>query len=253
MIILIFILGLIVGSFLNALIFRLHSGESFVKGRSHCNFCKHELTALDLVPVFSFMFLRGRCRYCQKPISWQYPAVEIITAITFVLLLQNYGLRITDYGFWIQLIFASILIVIAVFDLKHYLILDKVIWPAFLLSIMVNLFLGGWHLALWGLLAGLGLAIFFGLQFFLSRGRWIGFGDVKLGLVLGSILNWPLALTMLALAYFIGAIVGIGLIVSGKKQFSSKIAFGTFLAGSAIITMIWGAGITNWYLKLIGL
>src|SRR5258708_543832 len=94
----IFILGLIVGSFLNVVIFRLAKDESVIFGRSHCVNCKKELAAKDLVPLLSFVYLRGKCRYCQVKISWQYPLIELITGIIFVLLVRNYGLRITDYG-----------------------------------------------------------------------------------------------------------------------------------------------------------
>src|SRR5690348_3301805 len=91
------ILGLIVGSFLNAWLYRLHAGESVVRGRSHCPHCHHELSALDLVPVLSFVWLRGRCRYCHAPISWQYPAVEALTALSFVLILLSDRLQVTGH------------------------------------------------------------------------------------------------------------------------------------------------------------
>jgi prepilin signal peptidase PulO-like enzyme (type II secretory pathway) len=152
--------------------------------------------------------------------------------------------------------------VIAVFDLKHYLILDKVIFPAVGLSVLWNIYQDVTthyslltthsHLVL-GLLSGLGLAGFFGLQFLLSKGRWIGFGDVKLGFLLGLMLGWPQILTALILAYFSGALVGLSLIAWGKKQMSSKLPFGVFLSGSAIVVILWGSQITNWYLRLIGL
>lgn len=277
---LVFIFGLIIGSFLNAVIFRLHSGESFVNGRSHCIHCKRELRVLDLVPLFSFIYLRGRCRYCHKKISWQYPIIELATALTFILLARNFqffppqssifnvggipllAVTISNFQFWFQLVFTSILIVIAMFDLKHYLILDKVIFPAMGLSLIYNVYLDlslkqsffGWHsMFVLGLLSGLGLAAFFALQFLISRGRWIGFGDVKLGFLLGLILGWPQSLAALILAYFSGALVGLSLIALGKKQLSSKLPFGTFLGFSAIIITIWGQPMVHWYLKLIGL
>ena len=237
------IFGLIIGSFLNVVIYRLFHGGSIFFSRSACPFCHRSLTPWELVPVLSFICLRGRCHTCKRKISWRYPAVELITAITFFLLAQN-------FLFWPQFVFASFLIVIAVFDLKHYLILDKVLWPAILLAVLVNLGSGSfWN----GLFSGLGLAGFFLAQYFISQGRWIGFGDVKLGLLLGLILGWPQVLVGAALAYFSGALVGIGLIAWGKKQFSSKLPFGTFLAFSAIIVMIWGQSIVKWYLNLIGL
>jgi leader peptidase (prepilin peptidase)/N-methyltransferase len=250
MLVLVFILGLIVGSFLNAVIFRLYSGESFLSGRSHCVNCGHTLAAYDLVPLFSFLFLGGKCRYCGKKISIQYPLVEFITGIVFVLVLLHYGLRITDYGFWFQIIMACFLIVIAIFDFKHYLILDKVIFPALGLVVVYNI----WQSNFWmGLLSGFGVAGFFLLQYLISKGKWIGFGDVKFGLLLGNLSLWPQSLLVLFLAYMIGAMVGIVLIATGKKDLGSKLPFGVFLSLSAIIVMLAGERIMSWYLNLIGL
>ncbi|MBX4188049.1 MAG: prepilin peptidase, partial [Candidatus Doudnabacteria bacterium] len=125
------IFGLIVGSFLNVVINRLRIGKS-VNGRSICPNCKHKLAPLDLVPVFSFIFLGGKCRYCGKPISWQYPVVEILTGITFMCLASRAGSINIDLVF--QVVIASFFIVIAVYDLKHFLILDKVILPGIVIA-----------------------------------------------------------------------------------------------------------------------
>ena len=247
MTLLIAILGLIVGSFLNAVIHRLHFLGSVVSGRSACPRCGHRLAARDLIPVLSFIWLSGRCRFCGREISWQYPLVEALTAGIFVLFYLKIGWR-TELA--PAMVFASTLIVIGVFDFKHYLILDKVLLPLAAAAILWNFF-GDSLVA--GLVSGLGLALFFGLQYVLSRGRWIGLGDVKLGFVLGNILPWPLSLCMLMLAYFSGAMTGVALVVFGKKQISSRLPFGSFLAFSAIITMLWGDKIVAWYGGLIGL
>lgn len=246
---LIFIFGLIVGSFLNAVIFRLYKEESFLFGRSHCNYCKHELNAWDLIPVLSFIILGGRCRYCHKKISWQYPLIELTTALLFVLLVYNYGLRITDYGLWAQLVFVCFLIVIAVFDFKHYLILDKVVYPAFVLALIWSIVNGNIVNSLYGALL---VAGFFGLQYYISDGRWIGFGDVKLGLFLGTLFGLKYSLIMLFIAYFLGAIVGLALVLTNRKKFSSKLPFGVFLSISGIIMLLYGNQITDWYFRLIG-
>src|SRR3989344_7355422 len=241
------IFGLVVGSFLNAVLCRWHSGDSIASGRSLCPHCGHRLVARDLIPLLSFIWLFGRCRFCGQKISWQYPAIEALTAGIFVLLYLKFG---SSLELAIAMFFASSLIVIAVFDFKHYLILDKVLLPVGAAAIIWNFF--GDSLVP-GLVSGLGLALFFGLQYVLSRGRWIGLGDVKLGFVLGNILLWPLSLCMLMLAYFSGAVVGILLMALGKKQMSSRLPFGSFLAFSAIITMLWGDKIVAWYSGLIGL
>ena len=248
-VIIIFIFGLIVGSFLNAAIHRLFSGESIVSDRSRCPKCHRELHALDLIPVISFILLRARCRYCHKKISWQYPLVELITAVTFVLLFWNYEFRITNYELWFNLILSCFFIVIAVFDLKHYLILDKIVFSALVLAIVYNILRGQLFS---GLLAGFGVAGFFLAQYLLSKGKWIGFGDVKFGLLLGNLAGWPASLLVLMLAYFLGAVIGIALIILGRKRLGSKLPFGVFLGASAIIVMLYGDLITNWYLRLIG-
>ncbi len=237
--------GLIIGSFLNAVIFRLHTGRSFISGRSECPHCGHVLVPWDLIPIFSFAYLHGRCRYCQEKISLQYPLVELITTLVFLLAFIYHLSSITYF-------FACFLIVIAVYDLKHYLILDKVVVPVLGLVILHNLFLG-WHALGFGLLSGFGIAGFFLIQYLISRGRWIGFGDVKLGLLLGNLAGWPASLLVLLIAYFSGAIVGVVLIISGHKRLGSKLPFGLFLSFSAIIVMLFGNPIITWYFKLIGL
>ncbi len=248
MLILLFLFGLIIGSFLNAVIFRLHSGESFLSGRSHCMSCKHELAAEDLVPLFSFLWLQGRCRYCKVKLSRQYPLVEFLTGLLFVLFAFRYSPFTAHYYF--QIIFASIFIVVAVFDYKHYLILDKVVFPALILAIIYNI----WQHNFWiGFLSGLGVAGFFLAQYLISRGKWIGLGDVKLGLVLGNVALWPNSVLVLFLAYVFGSIIGIFLILSRKKHLGSKLPFGVFLSLSAIIVMLVGNPIMRWYLNLIGL
>ncbi|MDP4000662.1 MAG: prepilin peptidase [bacterium] len=246
----IFIFGLIIGSFLNALIHRLNSGQSIFMDRSKCVHCHTELGALDLVPVLSFFFLGGKCRYCRNKISWQYPIVELITAFSFLLVVYNLQPTIYNFEFWVQLIAVSLLIVVAVFDYKHYLILDKVVIPAFALIVIYNLFTGQ---VLNGLLGSLIISGFFFLQYLLSKGRWIGLGDVKLGLFLGSLVGWQLSIALLMLGYFMGAVVGLALIFTHKKKMDSAVPFGTFLATSAIITMIYGERILSWYLNTLGI
>lgn len=248
-IVIVIVIGLVVGSFLNAVIFRLHTGKSIVSGRSECMRCHHQLAAIDLVPLFSFLFLRGRCHYCRKKISWQYPIIETATALSFVLLFRNFQFSVTGYQFFAQAIFICFLIVIGTYDLKHYLILDKVVYPAAVLAFIVSVIN---HSLLSGLYGVLVVSGFFALQYLLSSGRWIGFGDVKLGIFLGLLFGWELGILLLLIAYLAGAVVGIGLIASGKKNFGSKVPFGTFLAGASIIVMLYGQGMLNCYLKLIG-
>ena len=248
MLFLIFILGLLVGSFLNVVIFRLHSHEAFLFGRSHCNTCKRELGVWDLIPLFSYLFLRGKCRYCQAHISWQYPMVELLTAFVFVLLGAKFG--VVNLEFLIGVIFACVMIVIAVYDFKHYLILDVVIFPALALSVFINLISGSF---VDGILGSILVSGFFLIQYLISKGSWIGFGDVKLGLLLGSLFGWKMSIILLLVSYMTGALVGTFLLILNKKKMSSKLPFGTFLGLSAIIILIYGDQILSWYRNLIGL
>lgn len=252
------ILGLIVGSFLNVVINRLRLKES-LNGRSHCPHCKHQLNALDLVPLLSYLWLAGKCRYCGKPISWQYPAVEAFTGLVFALTwykFQEFGIDL--FFVWVL---SAFFIVIAVYDLKHFLILDKVVFPGLAVAVVyalasdLNTGCGvGWGCATISGLLGAGIvAGFFYLQYLVSRGRWIGFGDVKLGLMLGVVAGFPLSIFLLFISYMSGAIVGVFLIATGKKQAGSKLPFGVFLALGAIATLLYGQAAFNWYLNLIGL
>jgi prepilin signal peptidase PulO-like enzyme (type II secretory pathway) len=247
-----FIFGLIIGSFLNVVIYRLNSGEGIVRKRSNCPHCRHQLGWSDLIPVLSFIFLKGRCRYCQKSISWQYPLVELFTALIFVLgyLIIKGESRDLTLSLSVLFIFSSFLIVIFVYDFKHYLILDRVVLSAFGVALILNLLSGK---SLINLLTASGIAAgFFLLQFVVSRGKWIGGGDLRLGLVMGAMLGWPNVLVALSLAYLSGAVIGLALIVFRKKKLDSQIPFGTFLTAATLATLLWGEPILNWYLNYLG-
>jgi len=241
--ILVIFLGLAAGSFLNVVIYRLHVEKNFLKGRSYCPHCKHSLGIIDLVPIFSFIFLRGKCRYCQKKISWQYPLVEISTVLIYLLLYLKFGL---SKEFIVYLIYSSFLIIIFVYDLRYYLILDKVTIPAIIIAFLGGLFVLNitFFSLIWG---ALGAAVFFLLQLAISKGRWIGGGDIRMGFLMGVMLGWKGLIMALVLAYFIGALVGICLVVVKKKRMSSEIPFGTFLSLATVIVILYGDEIFNWY------
>ncbi|MFH0892316.1 MAG: prepilin peptidase [Candidatus Falkowbacteria bacterium] len=252
--ILIFIFGTMIGSFLNCLIWRLHKKETIL-GRSYCPHCRQKIAWYDNIPILSFMVLRGRCRHCRQSISWQYPVVELITGILFVMSF-NVNFQFSAYSqysisdvlslikFWFIL---SVMIIVFIYDLRWYLILDIVTLPACAFVFLINLALGmNWqNLLISGIIGG----GFFLLQFAVSRGRWIGGGDIRLGLLMGLSLGWPGIITSLTLAYFIGAFIGLGLIAAGKKKLGSKVPMGVFLSVAAIITLFWGEGIVEWYLE----
>jgi len=237
------------GSFLNAVIYRLHAGVSFLRGRSYCPHCRHDLSARDLVPLFSFLFLRGRCRYCRKPISWQYPLVELGTMACFIILYWQFNLT---PEFFVYLVYTVFLIIIFVFDWRYYLILDKVSLPAgavaFLLSWLVL------KIDILSLLLGAAVgALFFLLQFVVSRGKWIGGGDIRLGLVMGLMLGYPQIWVGLMIAYIIGSVFGIGLILTGRKGWKSQVPFGTFLSLATYLAFFISPTIVEYYLDLFTL
>ena len=257
----IFLLGLVIGSFLNCVVYRLNEKKSFVSGRSFCPECKHSLAWYDLVPVFSFVFLKGKCRYCGKPISWQYPIVEISTGSIF-LLISNFQFLISNqfsnYQFLINLLYlftvASLLIIIFIFDLKWYLIPDKVLLWAVGITAAFHLYSFAFNLYPKGqifdfLFSAFGAAGFFLAIFLLTRGKAIGFGDVKLAFFMGLFLGWPKIVTALFLAFLIGAIIGLILIINKKKQMKSEIPFGPFLITGLFIALFWGEPILNFYLN----
>lgn len=253
--ILIFLFGLIIGSFLNYVIYRLSiEGHSFlkdftnIKSRSYCPNCKHVLEWKDLFPLFSFIFLNGKCRYCKEKISWQYPLVEISTALIF-LLIYNQKLVYIDMFFMFYI--ACVLIIIFAFDLKHYLIPDKILFPAILITFIYRLFQFGLTNIFFNYLLGAILAsLFFLIIYLVSKGAWMGFGDVKLAILLGLILGFPIILVGLFLAFFIGAIIGLIIIFSGKKGLKSEVPFAPFLITGTILAMFWGQEILSWYLNL---
>jgi prepilin signal peptidase PulO-like enzyme (type II secretory pathway) len=282
----IFILGLTVGSFLNCLIYRLEIKKNFLKGRSFCPKCKHFLSWLDLIPLLSFLILRGRCRYCGKKISFQYPLVETATGLIFLLIFSFPRLwqdsaaagqfsifnKFSIFNFqtlnlFYYLSLASFLIVVFVYDLKHFIIPNKVIYPAITGVLVYRLFgilnfshwnlFGNWKLEIGNfgtvinsLSAALAGAFFFLIIVLASRGRWMGMGDVKLAFLMGLFLGFPKIIVALFFAFLIGAAVGIGLIIVRKKTFKSEVPFGPFLVSGTFIALFWAEIMINWYLNL---
>jgi len=256
----VFVFGLIIGSFLNCLIWRLYKKESLLN-RSYCPKCGKQIAWYDNIPVVSFLILGGKCRRCGKSISAQYPVVELITGLLFVVAYNlNYELRIMNYGviihdslFIIQLVrdwfIISVMIVVFIYDLRWSEILDKVSLPACLAVFIMNLALGFnlWNLLISGIIGG----SFFLIQFVISGGKWIGGGDIRLGLLMGLALGWPVVILAIIISYFIGSIVGVGLILAGKKKWGSEVPLGVFLAIGSIISLFWHAQILNWYLGML--
>lgn len=270
------VLGLSFGSFVNALVWRMYKQSlgkqrlktedkklatqkkfSIVSGRSMCPNCRHELAAIDLIPVLSWLSLRGKCRYCHKPISRQYPAVELATA----------GLFIISYHFWptslltlrssflfsLWLVLLTGFMALIVYDLRWMLLPNRIIYPLFgvaAIYALITVFkphenLGQLLDVIYSVLIGGGI---FYLLFQLSGGRWIGGGDVKLGFLLGLVVGTPVAaIMMIFFASTLGSIISIPLLLTKGLRKDSHVPFGPFLIIATIIVQLFGAAIYNWY------
>lgn len=241
-----FVLGLIIGSFLNVVVLRTKKKESFFIKRSHCVHCKHVLGFLDLVPLFSYIFLKGRCGYCHKKISPQYFLMELATGTVFLFI---YLFSPNYFAIVFNIVISCFLIIIFLYDLKYYLILDKFTLPAMVVALLGNLLLGKewWDLGLGALIGG----GFFFFQYIISKGRWIGGGDIRLGILMGLILGWQAVLLALFMAYAVGAIWGVALIIKKRKKLNDPMPFGTFLTAATFTTMLFGQFILDWYLGLL--
>ena len=235
-----FLLGLAFGSFANAVIWRLHQQEkskdkklSILKGRSMCPSCNHKLTANDLVPVLSWLELRGKCRYCNKKISIQYPIVELSTVVVFVVSYVFWPLQLDVGGYmqlFVWLVIAELLIILLVYDLKWMVLPNRIVFPLIVISVIYSVILSiNTDNYITGVIGALILFGFFYVMFQLSDGRWIGGGDVKLGLALGLIVGGPLnAVLLLFIASLLGSFVSVPLLLKGAGA-KTKVPFGPFL------------------------
>lgn len=249
-------LGLFVGSFLNVCIDRLPRGQSIIHPRSHCPACNRELGTLDLLPIFSYLWLRGRCRYCRAGIPLRLPIVEAVTGLFFALLYWKFGLGLE---LAISLIYVSLLTAIFVIDLENYLVLDKITYPAMVLALVFSFFrpgLDGMSMipgetlsrvvsSLTGGAIGLGAMA---LPYILTRHRGMGLGDVKLGALVGLITGYPLVFVAILLSWIGGGLVAVILLALKIKTLKDPIPSATFLAISAMVTLLWGQAIWQWYL-----
>jgi len=257
------VLGLIVGSFLNVVVYRLRVAETLVADRSHCPHCKNLIAWYDNIPVLSFILLKFRCRNCQEKISWQYPLVEIFTGLVFALIGYRY-FDAVDVSTWASTIYylgiASFLIVIFVYDFLYLEIPGLVLWPAIGFAVVFNLVFD-WGMAGFGndvlnlatysgTLGAVAAFLFFFLLVSVSKEKWMGMGDAYLVILLGLILGWPEILLGLMLAFTLGAFSGLALIALKKKKMGSQIPFAPFLVLGSLIAMFWYGPITDWYFGL---
>lgn len=244
-----FFFGAVIGSFLNVLCDRLPQEESVVSPPSKCPGCGRRLSPLDMIPIFSWLVLRGRCRTCGAKIPPRVFWVELITAAAFAGLYLHLGLNLTLAA---ALIYAAFTIVIFVIDMEHQLILNGILLPAMVLALGISLLSSRVELAPSLLNAVIGGAAGFGiflLVYILSRGG-MGEGDVKLGAFAGLVTGWPNIIAAVIMSWILGGLVAVGLLALKRKGRRQAIAFGPFLALTTFITFMWGGPIIDWYLEV---
>jgi len=258
-----FILGLIVGSFLNVVVYRLRTAEDLVWERSHCPHCKSQIDWYDNIPLLSFILLNFKCRHCQTKISWQYPLVEFFTALLFGYI----GMHFFDPGSYITWIITlyylgtvSFLMVILVYDWLYMEILLPVLYFAIAWVVGFGIFFDAYtsdfttifdSRVFSGALAAFLAFLFFWLLAVGSKEKWMGLGDAYLAILLGLILGWPQIVMALILSFAIGAIVGSCLILVKRKKMDSQIPFAPFLVVGTLIVMFFYEPILQWYTSLI--
>jgi leader peptidase (prepilin peptidase)/N-methyltransferase len=251
-------LGLILGSFVNALVWRLHEGRDWVRERSECTHCHHPLAAKDLVPVFSWLTLRGKCRYCHAPIH-DNPLAELAVPLLFVLSylwwsVQLQGVGLLTFVFWC--VFLVGFVALASYDFRWFTLPNKIVFPLIGLAVIqvlaVAIYDMNWRIVLSSAIGALVVSGTFYVLFQVSNGRWIGGGDVKLGIVLGLLAGGLLeGLLLLFLASLTAMVATIPLLAKGKAHRKSHVPFGPFLILGLIIVQLFGGGIIDWYTGLI--
>ena len=247
----IFLLGASIGSFLNVLIDRLPQDRK-ITGRSVCDYCHHQLSWYDLIPILSFFLLKGRCRYCRKKLSFQYPLVEFLTGVFFVFIFKDSPFSRTVLLWGI----ASCFIVIFFSDAKYHLISDYILWSLFGFSFFLKLFYHSTEILKQiqnDIFSSLIVAFPIWLIYFLSKEGAMGLGDVYLAAILGFLLGWQKGFLTLYLAFALGGIIGLFLILFGRKKLKSKIAFGPFLVIGALVMLFWGEEILRFVFGFYGL
>ena len=240
------LMGLCIGSFLNVVIYRLPLGQSLVSPRSRCTKCGYELRWYDNVPVLSWALLGGRCRQCRAPISAQYPIVEIITGLLFVLVVW-----LTPVGPLLvsRLILVAALVALFGIDLEHQILPNVITLPGIAIGLMFSLVAPpGWKDALLG--AALGAGVLYGIAaayYAVRREEGMGMGDVKMLAMVGAFLGWKAVLVTLVLSSFSGAAIGMALIAAQRGGMKLALPFGTFLAVGAVAAMLTGDPLIAWY------
>lgn len=256
MIIFVIILGLLVGSFLNVLIIRIPKNESIVYPASHCVSCNHKLAAIDLIPVVSYIFLRGKCRYCRCRISPRYMLVELAMGILAACSFYAYGISIE---FVASFVLDALLIVVAVIDLEHKIIPDELVVAGTTVGVILIIYSRFYDVAFYDVWYSplVGMVLVPGILIVLSKiggiiyktDEAIGFGDVKLFVPIGMIVGYRLSLLALMIAVFFGGMYGIYLLMKDKSNARKEVPFAPFISMGSIVSMYLGHEIVAWYLN----
>ena len=268
------LIGLIIGSFLNVCIYRLPRGESVVFPRSHCIGCGAMIRPYDNIPLISFLLLGGKCRSCKAPISFQYPAVELLTGVAFFVCAQTWGLKGPTF---VNSLFIAALIVLVFIDYQHQILPNVITLPGIIVGIALSFFQSpdlyrddpfsrpvasvfsaqDPPAALPVIAAILGAASAAGLLYAVSfiykrlrKVEGLGMGDVKMMAMVGAFLSWRLALLTIMIGSVLGSLVGIFLILFRGRSMQSKLAFGTFLGSGAVVALFFGIRFLEWYYTL---
>jgi leader peptidase (prepilin peptidase)/N-methyltransferase len=245
------LLGLIVGSYLNVVIYRLPRRVSTVLPRSSCPSCGAAIRPRDNLPVLSWLLLRGRCRDCKAPISPRYPLIEAATAALFVGCVLYFGVTIAAL---VAALFGAVLIVLAAIDVEHLMLPDRLTLPGIAVGLALQPFLpwGGFKSALLGALLGGGILLALSGTWFLLRGEeGMGLGDVKMLAMIGAFLGWKGMVVALFAASLLGAIVGVVLLGRSRAGLKTKLPFGAFLALGGLFALFAGAPLVDLYLRLL--
>lgn len=262
-VILLFLLGAAIGSFLNVVIYRTQTGESWVQGRSKCEACKKQIAWYDNIPLLSFLVLGGRCRHCGKRLSISHPVVEGLMGLLFVwwYVVGSLFFELTQQPFtFLQplfwLVVGIILVYILVIDYRYLIIPDTavVVLTALVITYRIALTSAGIMQVpdFMAALAGMaGIVLFFWFLWFITKGRGFGFGDVKLALPLALLVGWPAMLSWVFISFILGAVIGLVLVGLNQAKFGKPIPFGPFLILGACISLIWGNYLIGWYVTLI--
>lgn len=255
--ILVFILGLSFGSFLSVVVHRLQNNEKgIILGRSRCPHCKKNLKNVDLIPLFSYLFLKGKCRFCKNKISYDYFFLELITGlwatltfIKFNFIFMGEFLPWTFLQFVIYFIFGLFFIAIFFADIAKMEIPNLLLYPFLGFALIGSLIMGKTLLDM--VIAAMIALIFFGGQIYLSKGKWLGEGDLYLGIAMALIFGWQQFLLAICLTYLIGSILSIGLMIGKKAKAKTQIPFAPFMVMGSVITIFLGQQILNWYIQIL--